>query len=56
MRERLDVSVEDAFVLLRRYARSNDEHLTDVSRRLIAQCESRPAMLAALAAISTSPA
>jgi len=56
VRERLDVSVEDAFVLLRRYARSNDEHLTDVSRRLIAQPESRPEMLAALAAINTSPA
>jgi hypothetical protein len=51
LRERLDVSVEDAFTLLRRYARSNDDHLTDVSRRLIAQPDSRPAILAAMTTI-----
>jgi GAF domain-containing protein len=52
VRERLDVSVEDAFRLLRRYARSNDDHLTDVARRLIAQPDSRPAILAAMAAMN----
>jgi hypothetical protein len=56
VRERLDVSVEDAFALLRRYARSNDDHLTDVARRLIAQPDSRPAILAGIAAINASPA
>jgi hypothetical protein len=56
VRERLDVSVEDAFALLRRYARSHDDHLTDVARRLIAQPDSRPAILAGIAAINGSPA
>ena len=35
LRETLDVSVEDAFTLLRSYARANGEHLTDVARRLM---------------------
>jgi GAF domain/ANTAR domain len=55
VRERLDVSVEDAFTLLRQYARANDDHLTDVARRLIAAHESRPAILAAMAAMNSSP-
>jgi hypothetical protein len=49
------VSVEDAFTLLRRYARSHDDHLTDVSRRLIAEPDSRPAILAAMATIKAAP-
>lgn len=56
VREKLDVSVEDAFRLLRRYSRSNDDHLTDVARRLIAQPDSRPGILAAMAAMNASPA
>jgi signal transduction protein with GAF and PtsI domain len=56
VRERLGVPVEDAFRLLRRYARANDDHLTDVARRLIASPESRPAILAAMAAMNPSPA
>ena len=56
VRERLEVSVEDAFTLLRRYARTNDDHLTDVARRLIAQPDSRPAILAAMATMNASPA
>ncbi|WAJ42988.1 GAF and ANTAR domain-containing protein [Mycobacterium sp. Aquia_216] len=55
VRERLDVSVEDAFTLLRRYARSNDIHLTDVARQLIASPESRPAILAVMAMMNSSP-
>jgi GAF domain/ANTAR domain len=55
LRERLDVSVEDAFTLLRRYARSHDDHLSDVSRRLIAEPDSRPAILAAMATIKAAP-
>ncbi len=46
LRAHLDVSVNDAFVLLRRYARVNGNHLTDVSRRLMAEPASRPALLA----------
>jgi hypothetical protein len=55
VRERLDMSVEDAFALLRRFARSHDDHLTEVARRLIAQPDSRPAILAAIAAMNASP-
>jgi hypothetical protein len=53
--ERLDVSVEDAFTLLRRYARSFNDHLTDVARRLIAEPDCRPSILAAMATMKTAP-
>ena len=53
LRERLRVSVEDAFHLLRRYARTHGEHLTVVSRRLVNQPDSRPAILAAMSQIAT---
>jgi hypothetical protein len=46
LRAHLDVSVDEAFSLLRRYARANGNHLTDVSRRLMAEPASRPALLA----------
>jgi hypothetical protein len=55
LRERLDVAVEDAFTLLRRYARSHGDHLTAVSRRLIIQPDSRPAILAAMATMKVAP-
>ncbi len=55
VRERLDVSVADAFGLLRSYARQRGEHLTAVARLLISEREARPAILAALTAISTQP-
>jgi GAF domain/ANTAR domain len=48
LRARLDVSVDEAFSLLRRYARAHGDHLTDVARRLIAVPDSRPALLAAM--------
>ena len=35
LRETLDVSVEEAFALLRTYARARGDHLTDVARRLM---------------------
>ncbi|MGO9153587.1 GAF and ANTAR domain-containing protein [Mycobacterium sp.] len=54
LRERLDVSVQDAFTLLRRYARSYDDHLTDVSRRLIAEPDCRPTILAAMATMKAA--
>ena len=34
LREQLDVSVDEAFSLLRRYARANGDHLTDVARQV----------------------
>jgi hypothetical protein len=55
LRERLDLSVEDAFTLLRRYARSYHDHLTDVSRQLISQPDSRPPILAAMATMKAAP-
>ena len=45
LRERLDISVEEAFSLLRRYARTHGDHLTDVARQLMADPSSRPALL-----------
>ena len=55
LRERLDVPVEDAFDLLRRYARNHDDHLSEVSRRLMTERQARPAILAALVNIAGSP-
>jgi AmiR/NasT family two-component response regulator len=55
LREVLDISVDDAFDLLRRYARANDEELiTRVSRQLITEPNSRPAILAAIRQILAS--
>lgn len=45
LRERLDISVDEAFSLLRRYARVHGDHLTDVSQRLMAEPSARPALL-----------
>jgi hypothetical protein len=45
LREILGVSAEEAFRLLRRYARSHDDHLSEVARRLIHQPDDRPAIL-----------
>jgi GAF domain/ANTAR domain len=44
----LDVSVEEAFSLLRAYARDRGEHLTDVARRSMTDRDSRPALVAEL--------
>jgi len=45
VREHLDVSVDDAFRLLRRYARVHGEHLTKVARLLITAPDARPTIL-----------
>jgi GAF domain-containing protein len=55
LRERLDVPVEEAFNLLRTYARVHGEHLTDVSRRLIADRFSRAILVAELAELVAAP-
>ena len=54
LRETLDVSVEEAFALLRAYARARGDHLTDVARRLMTDRQSRPELLAEISEISTS--
>ena len=48
LRERLGVSVELAFVLLRQYARINGEHMSDVARRLMAHPAERGPILDAM--------
>lgn len=55
LREMLDVSVEEAFSLLRTYARAQGEHLTDVSRRLMSDRYSRSMLVAALAELAAGP-
>jgi len=48
LRGSLDVTIEDAFTLLRTYARTHGEHLTEVARRLLTDRHSRPVLLAAM--------
>jgi hypothetical protein len=45
LRQRLGLSVDDAFALLRRYARTRGEHLTDVARQLMSDHGARPALI-----------
>ncbi|MBY0287345.1 MAG: GAF and ANTAR domain-containing protein [Mycobacteriaceae bacterium] len=55
LRETLDVSIEDAFILLRSYSRANGEHMTDVARRLMADRNARPVLVSAMAEFATPP-
>ncbi|UXA15279.1 GAF and ANTAR domain-containing protein [Mycobacterium sp. SMC-8] len=48
LREVLGVSVEDAFEILRAYARARGEHLSHVARRLMTDKYSRPVLVAAI--------
>jgi hypothetical protein len=54
LREMLDLSVEEAFHLLRTYARANGEHLTDVARRLVTDRYSRPMLVGELAELAAA--
>ncbi len=45
LRERLDVSIARAFVLLRRYARTSNTHLSEVARQLMSEPAARPAII-----------
>jgi hypothetical protein len=40
--------MEDAFRLLRTYAHTSEQHLTDVARRLIAEPDNRAPIIAAI--------
>ena len=51
LRETMNVSVEDAFTLLRNYAREHGEHLSDVARTLMTDRYSRPVLISALTAM-----
>jgi hypothetical protein len=55
LRQLLDVSVQDAFTLLRTYARANGEHLTDVARRLMTDRYSRLLIVAELDELRAGP-
>lgn len=55
LRESVNVSVEDAFRLLRTYAHTNNEHLTEVARRLMSDRAARPELVAAMAELATAP-
>ena len=55
LHERLAVSVEEAFALLRRHAHGQGEHLTDVARRLITVREDRDAILASMRQLAAKP-
>ena len=55
LREMLDISVEEAFSLLRTYARAHGEHLADVARRLMKDRHSRPILVAELADFAATP-
>jgi GAF domain-containing protein len=50
LREEFDLSVADAFAVLRSYAHSSGTHLTDMARQLMTDPEGRAALLPALAA------
>jgi AmiR/NasT family two-component response regulator len=54
LREVLDISVDDAYDLLRRYAQDNDDQTTRVSRQLITEPNSRPSILAVIRQIEAS--
>lgn len=49
LRERLDVSLDQASGLLRQYAKAEHRHLTEVARRLISDTEARAEILTGLA-------
>jgi GAF domain-containing protein len=55
LRETLDVSVEEAFALLRTYARFRGDHLTEVARRLMTDRHSRPVLLEQISELSGAP-
>ena len=54
LHEHFDISVDDAFALLRRYARDRRAHLTDVARSLVSDPQRRPELVADLAAVHTA--
>jgi len=48
VRARLDVPIDEAFRLLRRYAQVHDEHITVVARRMVSERAAREQILAGL--------
>lgn len=54
LRASLDVSLENAFQLLRSYSHSNGRHLTEVARRLMVEPDARPHMLVAMSELRSA--
>lgn len=54
LREVLDVSVEDAFTVLRAYSRATGEHLTEVARQLMNDRHSRPVLISSITEFANS--
>jgi hypothetical protein len=52
LREHFDISVDEAYSLLRRHARAHGDHLSDVARQLIADPGARPALLDEMAPLA----
>ena len=55
LHELFDVSLEEAFAILRTYARANGKHLSDVARQLMTDRLSRPLLVADMAELRTPP-
>jgi GAF domain/ANTAR domain len=55
LRERLDLPLEDAFILMRGYARTQGVHLTEVARRLIHDRAARQLILQAMRSFASPP-
>ncbi|BBX45207.1 GAF and ANTAR domain-containing protein [Mycobacterium cookii] len=55
LRAVLDVSVEEAFGLLRSYARDRGQHLTDLAHQLMTDRDSRAMLVAEFAELLTAP-
>lgn len=51
LRERLDISIEEAFTRLRSHAHNSGRHLTDIARQLMSEPAARPALLAELSGL-----
>jgi transcriptional regulator with GAF, ATPase, and Fis domain len=54
LRERLDLTVSEAFTLLRRYAHHTGSHMSEVARRLVSDTEARPAILADMTSLAAT--
>jgi hypothetical protein len=52
LRSRLGLSIEDAFGLLRAYARAHELHLSELARHLISDRESRAAIMAGMSELA----
>jgi GAF domain-containing protein len=55
LREHVNISIEDAFTMLRQHARSHGEHLTEIARSLISDSDERRTILAGMESNASLP-